>query len=248
MSSSQIAPPPSVPPGRAADDRGTDHLDRDDLDADGLDDEGFDDELIGLPKDRPGAASRALAVWLVVAGAVGGLAAFTLSWDKVKLLENPNAHFLCSINVFVSCGSVMKTPQASEFGFPNSFLGVAGFAIVLAIGMGLLAGAAFHRWFWLGLQVGVIGGIALICWLIDQSLYHIGALCPYCMVVWTVMIPTFFAVTAYNLRSGNLGPAGVRPGRALTRHLGPVLVVAYALVLALIGHRFGFEPSRYLPS
>jgi uncharacterized membrane protein len=247
MTSSPTAATSAVPSRAGADDLdpvddlgpGDDLIDDPDLD------EEVDDELIGLPKDRPGAATLGFAIWLLIAGAVGGLAAFILSWDKVKLLENPDAHFLCSVNRFVNCGSVMATPQASEFGFPNSFLGVAGFAIVLAVGTGLLAGAAYRRWFWLGLQVGVIGGIALVCWLIDQSLFHIGALCPYCMVVWTVMIPTFLAVTAYNLRSGHLGSAGVGAGRLLTRHLGVVVVIAYGCVLALIGYKFGVQPSTY---
>lgn len=246
MSSSIAArPQPEVPEHSMAGHSVAGHPVADD-DLDLLDDE-QDDGLAGLPRDRPGAATRALAMWLVVAGAVGGLAAFTLSWDKVRLLEDPNAHFLCSVNVFVSCGSVMKSPQASAFGFPNSFLGVAGFAMVLAVGMGLLAGATFRRWFWLGLQVGVLAGLVLICWLIDQSLFHIGALCPYCMVVWTVMIPTFFAVTAYNLRSGNLGSPAVAAGRLLTRHLGEVLVAAYAVVVGLILYRFGVSPATYLP-
>lgn len=221
-------------------------LDADDPDADlDLVDEDADDGLAGLPKDRSGAANRAFALWLVVAGGVGWIAAFTLSWDKVKLLENPNATFLCSINKFVSCGSVMKTPQASEFGFPNSFLGVAGFAVVATIGMALLAGASFRRWFWLGLQAGVVFGLGLVCWLIDQSIYHIGALCPYCMVVWTVTIPTFFVVTAYNLRSGHLGAGGVGAGRFVTRHLGEILVVAYVVVIALIVLHFPFSPHTY---
>lgn len=197
-----------------------------------------DRSLDGLPADRPGAATRAFAVWLVVAGAVGGFAAFILSWDKVKLLEDPNTHLACNVSPFISCGSVMTSRQASAFGFPNSFLGVAGFAMVLAIGTGLLAGAAFRRWFWLGLQAGAVFGIGLIAWLIDQSMFHIHALCPWCMVVWSVMIPTFVVVTAYNLRSGHLGPRGVRAGRFVSRHLGEIVVVAYALVVALAGVQF----------
>lgn len=220
-------------------------LDADDPDAELDLEDDADDGLAGLPKDRPGAATTAFAIWLVVAGALGFLAAFTLSWDKVRLLENPNATFLCSINKIVACGSVMKTKQASEFGFPNSFMGVAGFAIVLTIGMALLAGASFRRWFWLGLQVGVVFGLGLVCWLIDQSVYHIGALCPYCMVVWTVTIPTFFVVTAYNLRSGHLGARGVGAGRFLTRHLGEVLVGAYVVVVVVVLQHFGVNPHTY---
>ncbi|PRC62285.1 hypothetical protein C6A85_03910, partial [Mycobacterium sp. ITM-2017-0098] len=43
-------------------------------------------------------------------------------------------------------------------------------------------------------------------WLIFQSLYRIGALCPYCMVVWAVTIPLLVVVASAAVqpqRSGN---------------------------------------------
>ena len=41
-------------------------------------------------------------------------------------------------------------------------------------------------------------------WLIFQSLYVIGALCPYCMAVWAVTIPICWYVTLHNLERGHL--------------------------------------------
>ena len=37
-------------------------------------------------------------------------------------------------------------------------------------------------------------------WLIFQSLYRIGALCPYCMVVWAVTIPLLVVVSSIALQ------------------------------------------------
>ena len=37
-------------------------------------------------------------------------------------------------------------------------------------------------------------------WLIFQSLYRIGALCPYCMVVWAVTIPLLVVVASIALQ------------------------------------------------
>lgn len=51
------------------------------------------------------------------------------------------------------------------------------------------------RWYWIGLAVGILVGVAFVHWLIFQSLYRIGALCPYCMVVWAV-IATLLVVVA----------------------------------------------------
>ncbi|GAA3013484.1 hypothetical protein GCM10020229_26000 [Kitasatospora albolonga] len=45
-------------------------------------------------------------------------------------------------------------------------------------------------------------GIGFVTWLMTQTLYSIGALCPYCMVVWAAMIPLFWYTTLHNLRSG----------------------------------------------
>ncbi|WP_442816071.1 vitamin K epoxide reductase family protein [Streptosporangium sp. NBC_01810] len=74
-------------------------------------------------------------------GALGLSAAFTLSVEKIALLKDPAYVPTCSINPILSCGSVMITPQAEVFGFPNPLLGIAGFAIVTTTGAGLLAGA-----------------------------------------------------------------------------------------------------------
>ena len=54
-------------------------------------------------------------------------------------------------------------------------------------------------------------GVVFVHWLIFQSLYVIGALCPYCMVVWAVTIPIFWYVTLHNLRSA--APACPPPAR-----------------------------------
>jgi uncharacterized membrane protein len=152
-------------------------------------------------QDRDGVGAGQAMTWLlVVTGALGFVASFTLAYERFKLLTDPGYVPSCSINPIISCSTVMNTHQASVFGFPNPLMGIAGFAGVLVLAAGLLAGARYHRWFWLGLQAGVIFGLGLICWLVTQSLYSIGALCPYCLVAWVIMFPLFWYVTLHNLR------------------------------------------------
>ena len=62
-----------------------------------------------------------------------------------------------------------------------------------------VAKVALPRWYWAGLAVGTLLGVAFIHWLIFQSLYRIGALCPYCMVVWAVTIPLLVVVSSIAL-------------------------------------------------
>src|SRR6218665_3494184 len=83
---------------------------------------------------------QVIGVLLVVLGMIGFLAAADLSIEKVALLKNPSYEPSCNISPLLSCGSVMITEQAEAFGFPNPFIGVAGFAIVTTFGMAVLAG------------------------------------------------------------------------------------------------------------
>jgi hypothetical protein len=100
----------------------------------------------------------------------------------------------------------MRTVQAEVFGFPNALLGIAGFAVVTTVGVAIAAVARLPRWFWFGMQAGVTLGVVFVHWLIYQSRYVIGALCPYCMIVWAVSIPVFWYVTLHNLHEGHLPP------------------------------------------
>ena len=177
---------------------------------------------------------------LTVGGAIGLVAAVVLLVEKIKLIEDPDYIPTCSINPILSCGSIMRTDQAEAFGFPNPIIGVAGFAVVITVGMAILAGASFARWFWLGLQVGVTFGVGFVHWLIFQSLYRIDALCPYCMVVWAVMIPLFWYVTLHNANEGHLraGRHGARVAGAAREYHGVVLTAWYLVVIGLVGQRF----------
>lgn len=187
-------------------------------------------------------SDRALAWLMLVGGVVGLAAAFVLAVEKFALLTDPSYTPSCSLNPVLSCGSVMQTAQAEAFGFPNPLLGVAAFPVVAATGAALLAGARLARWYWLGLQAGVTFGVVFVGWLIFQSLYRIGALCPYCMVVWTVMLPLFWYVTLRNATTGMFG-AKVRGSRvvrvAAQWHL-VVLTAAVVVALGLIADRFWY--------
>ena len=150
---------------------------------------------------RQGVAVRtASAVWVLIAGAVGLAAALTLTIEKIEILINPDYVPSCSINPVLSCGSVMITPQASAFGFPNPLIGIVAFTVVLVTGVLAVAKVRLPRWYWGGLAVGTLLGAGFIHWLIFQSLYRIGALCPYCMVVWAVTIPLLIVVASIALQ------------------------------------------------
>ncbi|MFJ9799260.1 vitamin K epoxide reductase family protein [Streptomyces sp. NPDC101145] len=173
---------------------------------------------------------RVLAWLLVVTGAAGVLASWVITLDKFRLLEDPHFTPGCSLNPVVSCGSVMKSEQAAVFGFPNPMLGLVTYGMVVAIGAGLLAGARYRDWFWLGLNAGTLFGVGFCTWLMWQSLYEINALCLWCCLAWAATITMFWHVTAENARHGRLPvPVGVR------RFLDDMPWVAPVLHLGIIG-------------
>ncbi len=181
--------------------------------------------------------------WILAVGAsIGLLAAFVLTVEKFAVLQNPSHQLSCSINPVLSCGSIMLSDQAEAFGFPNPFLGIAAFSVVLTIGMALVAGAKFRPWFWRGLQIGASLGMAFVVWLIWQSLYSIGALCVYCMAVWIVTWPIFWYTTLFNLQEKNLPTP--KPLRGIVgfagRHHLDILIAGYVLVLVLIIENFWY--------
>jgi uncharacterized membrane protein len=146
------------------------------------------------------AVPKPSAVWILIAGVVGLVAAATLTIEKIELLIDPSYTPSCSLNPVLSCGSVMVTPQAALFGFPNPLIGIAAFTVVTVTGVLAVADVRLPRWYWSGLTVGTLLGAVFVHWLIFQSLYRIGALCPYCMVVWAVTIPLLVVAASVALR------------------------------------------------
>lgn len=153
------------------------------------------------PRERAGFG---LGLFLTVAGVAGFFAAMRLTVDKVGTFIDPATAPSCNVSVLVQCGKNLGSWQGSLFGFPNPLIGVGGWLAVIAVGIMVLGGLRFARWFWLTFNVGVAGALALVCWLIYQSIFVLATLCPWCMATWAVTIPTFWLVTLYNLKSGHL--------------------------------------------
>jgi uncharacterized membrane protein len=137
------------------------------------------------------------ALLLVITGAAGLLASWMITLDEFKLYKNPHFTPGCSLNPVVSCGSVMKSDQASVFGFPNPMLGLVAYGIVVCVGMSLLVGAVLPRWYWLTFDAGCLFGVGFVSWLQFESLYRIDALCLWCCLAWVATILLFWYVISY---------------------------------------------------
>ncbi|GJF10919.1 membrane protein [Mycolicibacterium cyprinidarum] len=178
---------------------------------------------------------KSSAFFVLIAGFVGLAASLALTIEKIEILINPDYVPTCSINPVLSCGSVMITPQASVFGFPNSLIGVVAFSIALVTGVLALARVPLPRWYWAGMAAGALVGAVLVHWLIFQSLYRIGALCPYCMVVWAVTIPLLVVAASIAVAPQDSGSTLVR---VLYTWRWSLVAVWFTAVVLLILERF----------
>ena len=184
------------------------------------------------PRTNAVGASRRTGLVMPVTGIVGWLASFQLSVDDWRLLKDPAYQPPCNISPIVSCGSVMSSSPGSLFGFPNMLLQLGAFAAVTALGIAVLCGARLRRRLWLALDAGTPAAVVFVHWLIGQSLYELGKLCPYCAVVWIVTITLFWYITVHCLERGVVpAPRGVL---AVVRDTRWMLLGAWYGVIALL--------------
>jgi uncharacterized membrane protein len=183
----------------------------------------------------PTAADRYHAgafVVILVAAVVGLLASLELSIDAVRLAEDPLADLSCNISSTISCATVGLSWQASLLGFPNAFLGLMSQPVMITIAVAALGGVRFPRWFMLGAYAGFTLGLVFAIWLFLESYFVIGALCPYCMILYVTTLSAFAAITRINVLEGHLGSGAKRRlERPLRLGLDSAAVV---LVLAII--------------
>ena len=177
------------------------------------------------------------AWWVLIAGVAGLAASMALTVEKFELLINPHYVPSCNINPIVSCGSVMTTPQAAVLGFPNPLLGIIGFTVVLVTGVLTVSKVALPQWYWIGLSVGTLVGVVLVHWLIFQSLYRIGALCPYCMVVWAISVP-LLVVLMSNVFRPVLDRGDSTLARVIYQWRWSIVTLWFTAVLLMIMVRF----------
>jgi len=177
----------------------------------------------------------ALAIFLIIGGAIGLYSAFELTLAKFEVLENPAAKLGCNFSLIVQCGTNLQSWQGSVFGFANPIIGLVGFTAVVVVGAGILAGARFAAWFWLLFNAGVLFAFGFIIWLITQSIFVLGTLCPWCMVVWAVTIPLFWGVTLYNLSTGAIPSSRrLRAFFGAARSWVPLISLVCYLAIAVI--------------
>lgn len=161
------------------------------------------------------------------------VAALILTLEKIQLWKDPSYVPSCSWNPLFSCQGPMNSWQSSLFGLPNPIIGLIGFAIVIAV-LVLSLTVTFPKKVWAAYLIGIAVAFIFIIWLMTQTLYVIGALCIYCMVVWATLIPMFWITAAafvekYYEKSKLM---------LISRMLPSIIVITYGIFIVLIYMRF----------
>lgn len=138
-------------------------------------------------------------------GIVGLVVSFILSIDEIQVLKNPHAILSCSVNAVLNCSTVMQTWQAHAFGFPNMFIGLMAFPVVITLAVVALCGATLPRLFWRFAATGFGLGLLFSYWLFFNSVYVIQVLCPWCLVITFTTTILFEVVMRYSLRENIFG-------------------------------------------
>ncbi|HMH70226.1 MAG TPA: vitamin K epoxide reductase family protein [Candidatus Saccharimonadales bacterium] len=180
---------------------------------------------------------------MLVFGLVGLAASFVLAVEEFHLLKNPNAILSCSINTVLNCSTVMETWQASVFGFPNMFIGLMGYPIVVTVAIVALTKAKLPRWFWIVANVCYLLAALFAYWLFFNSVYVIEVLCPWCLIVTFVTTIILATLTHYNLRENAFKLSkhvNNTVQEMLKKDIGKLLTATWiVLLIALVFVKFG---------
>jgi len=188
---------------------------------------------------------------LVIGSIIGLLASFILTTSTIELIKNPSVDLPCNINPFVSCTSVANTWQASVFGFPNSLLGIIAFSMLFVIGIMLFFGGSnsslldkitgenrARKPLWLLVNFGTLSAMLFVVWFFYQSVYNIGSLCIYCMIVWLVTWPIFLYTTIWNYKEGHYYKKFDTFLNFISRFHLQILIILYLIATLLIFFQF----------
>lgn len=210
---------------RSAAPRDLDVLTDDELDA-------YLDRAEHRPTDRElaGGARPELGWVMTVTGAMGAFASAQLGLAELELARDPLASLSCDINPLVGCSTFLGSWQGALFGVPNSYLGLAFFVGVMALGLVLLSRGTFGRWLWRALAAGVALGVVWLFWFQYQSFVEARVLCPWCVVVWVALIPLAVMVIAGAVQGGHI-PTSSRTRRALVSNRWLMVGIWFAALL-----------------
>lgn len=177
--------------------------------------------------------------WLALVTSILGLwASAALAIDYINRLQDEDYVAGCDINPMIGCGLFLDADAARIFATPNVVVGIAGFAISATLAVVILSGLRLPVWIWRGLSIGTLFGIGFVTYLQYDALFVLHGLCPWCLVIWAIMIPLFVHTVA---RAGQAGAFGSIEFHQVLRNRWVIVVLWYLLVIGAIMIKLGAD-------
>lgn len=178
-------------------------------------------------------ADTRYAILSLLTGILAFASSAMLVYEHLQIAKDASHVSVCDMNAILNCGTVMRTPFAEAFGFPNPYIGLVGYAITITIATAMLAGARFSRWYWLCMNVGHVLAFCFILYLWFNTTFVIGALCLFCMIVWIMQTILMAKTTAYNIQTGVI-PAPEHIRHAVAGWSWFVVILIFVLLFGII--------------
>ena len=147
-------------------------------------------------------AHKRYAILSLLVGAIAFAASAMLVYEHLQIAKDASHVSVCDMNAILNCGTVMRTPFAEVFGFPNPYIGLVGYAITITLATVLLTGAHFSRWYWICMNIGHFLAFCFIVYLWFHTTFVIGALCLFCMIVWIMQIILLAKTVSHSIQTG----------------------------------------------
>ena len=132
-------------------------------------------------------------LWVAGGGALSLLAAMMLSLEAYWRALEPEKTFMCDVNEKLSCSAVADSWQAQlihlpEGPVPNAVLGIMAFTVITVLGVVYACRFKAPTWFNWCFRIGVFACLVFSTWLLQQSMFVIKAMCPWCLTMDVGMI------------------------------------------------------------
>ncbi len=129
------------------------------------------------PKDK----QKLLYGTMSIGAAVGLVASFIDTVNKISLLKNAHVSLTCNLNSVFSCTNVLNAHQSSVFGFPNSMMCIVFFSLTLSAGLIAWFGGSIISYLRYIYQFLAVFFAGFGYWFFWQSIYNLHSICIPCV-------------------------------------------------------------------
>ncbi len=164
---------------------------------------------ISKPSISSDITERKLGWVLTVSGILGLFMSYGFAAIRFGLAIDPAASVQCDVGGIVRCSPILLSPGGALLGFPNSFLGIAGFTILLILGVQMVGRDVPPTGFWKIAIIPLSLAVLLVFFFEFYSIGVLGLACHDCFVVWFVTIMSFIYAFSYlHQVAGTFGGVG----------------------------------------